>query len=93
MVMELCEKGTLDDLLYSQQTHNTSRAINIFSQILEGIKFMYGKKVLHRDLKPSNILVDSKGVIKIADFGTSKIHKSSEMKLRTLVGTPLFFSP
>lgn len=54
---------------------------------------MYEKKIIHRDIKPSNILVNKYNIIKIADFGTSKMGGSSEAKLKTLVGTPLFFSP
>lgn len=34
---------------------------------------MHSKKVFHRDLKPQNILISNKGVIKIADFGLSRI--------------------
>jgi serine/threonine protein kinase len=54
---------------------------------------MYQNNILHRDIKPSNILVTKKNVIKIADFGSSKMHQSSTLLLKTLVGTPLFFSP
>lgn len=93
MVMELCEGGTLDDLLYRMQVHDTNKILGYFSQVINGIKFMYDKKILHRDIKPSNLLVTKKNIIKIADFGTSKMNRSSEMKLKTLVGTPLFFSP
>ena len=51
---------------------------------------MHKKNIIHRDLKPSNILLKG-NIIKIADFGTSKI--KSENELRTLVGTPLFCAP
>lgn len=51
---------------------------------------MYNKNILHRDLKPSNILLRG-NIIKIADFGTSKMKVDAELK--TLVGTPLFCSP
>ena len=37
---------------------------------------MYSKNILHRDLKPSNILLKG-NVIKIADFGTSKMQVDS----------------
>ncbi|PIO65063.1 hypothetical protein TELCIR_13282 [Teladorsagia circumcincta] len=33
---------------------------------------MHQRRVLHRDLKPQNLLVDEKGVIKVADFGLSR---------------------
>lgn len=90
MVMELCEGGTLDDLLQSMEVVDESRLVQLYSQIVRGIKFMYNKKILHRDIKPSNLLVKH-NTIKIADFGTSKMNSSNELK--TLVGTPLFFSP
>lgn len=83
----------MDDLLYRSQKHDTEKILGYFRQIISGIKFMYDKKILHRDIKPSNLLVTRRNVIKIADFGTSKLNRSSELKLKTLVGTPLFFSP
>ncbi len=75
------------------QVHDTQKIISLYSQIISGIKFMYENKILHRDIKPSNLLVTKNKIIKIADFGTSKMNKSSELLLKTLVGTPLFFSP
>ena len=75
MVMELCESGTLEDLLMDTHDLNTQKILGYYSQIVRGIKFMYGKNILHRDIKPSNFLV-KKNKIKIADFGTSKIDKT-----------------
>ena len=93
MIMELCEGGTLEDLLmtFRPEEDLTSQVLYYYSQIVRGIKFMYEKNILHRDLKPSNILLKD-GKIKIADFGTSKLKEENEM-IRTLVGTPLFASP
>lgn len=42
-------------------------------QILEGVHYMHSKKVFHRDLKPQNILINQKDMVKIADFGLSRI--------------------
>lgn len=51
---------------------------------------MHEMKIAHRDLKPDNILIDSKGYIRIIDFGFSKVLKEHS---RSLIGSPLYMSP
>jgi serine/threonine protein kinase len=45
---------------------------SLLRQILEGIAFCHSQRVLHRDLKPQNLLLDSAGIIKLADFGLAR---------------------
>ena len=40
-----------------------------FFQICKAVNYLHSKKILHRDLKAANILINSDGVLKIADLG------------------------
>jgi len=42
-------------------------------QLLKGLAWIHSKKIAHRDLKPENVLLSKDGIIKICDFGSSKI--------------------
>src|SRR5579883_2968372 len=48
------------------------RALDYVHQAAEGLNAAYKRGVVHRDIKPQNILVNNKGVVKIADFGLSR---------------------
>ncbi len=50
-------------------------------------------KIIHRDIKPQNLLINTKGQIKIADFGVSgKINQTNSTK-DTWIGTVTYMSP
>ena len=63
--------GDMDDLL-SRGLPGNIRAIQLVSNVLEGISHLHIKDFIHRDLKPQNILLsDSKEAV-IGDFGSVK---------------------
>ena len=41
-------------------------------QLVSGVAYIHSRKIIHRDLKPQNLLLNKKGVLKIADFGLAR---------------------
>uniref|UniRef100_UPI00358EDA8F cyclin-dependent kinase 1-like n=1 Tax=Myxine glutinosa TaxID=7769 RepID=UPI00358EDA8F len=60
------------DSLPSGQLLHPAVVKKYMNQLLEGIVFCHSRRILHRDLKPQNLLVDTKGTLKIADFGLAR---------------------
>ena len=78
--MELCSQS-LETWIWNRNMHNplfqkepsAVRDAKIkFYSIMSGLEYIHSQNIIHRDLKPANILLSSKGVIKIADFGIAK---------------------
>eukprot|EP00879_Flechtneria_rotunda_P027403 GHRR01029353.1.p1 GENE.GHRR01029353.1~~GHRR01029353.1.p1 ORF type:complete len:204 (+),score=51.67 GHRR01029353.1:374-985(+) len=44
----------------------------IMLQLLKGLSYIHQNGILHRDLKASNLLINRKGILKIADFGLAR---------------------
>jgi len=60
---------------------------------LLGMEYLHNKWILHRDLKPNNLLIDSKGLLKIADFGLAKRFGSPNMQYTSQVVTRWYRAP
>ncbi|KAJ9567579.1 hypothetical protein OSB04_003545 [Centaurea solstitialis] len=65
---------------------------NFTRHILSGLAYLHSKKTVHRDIKGANLLVDSSGVVKLADFGLAK-HLSPYVVDLSLKGTPHWMAP
>lgn len=62
-------------------------------QILRGLAYLHGRKIVHRDIKPSNLLINARKQVKIADFGVSRILAQTMDPCNSSVGTIAYMSP
>lgn len=67
----------------------------ILLQLVLGLHYLHMHcKILHRDLKPANVLLTTHGLVKIGDFGLSKVYDSTTGNVgRTICGTPPYAAP
>uniref|UniRef100_A0A673TRB1 Dual specificity mitogen-activated protein kinase kinase 5 n=1 Tax=Suricata suricatta TaxID=37032 RepID=A0A673TRB1_SURSU len=62
-----------------------------FMDVVKGLTYLWSLKILHRDVKPSNMLVNTRGQVKLCDFGVSTQLVNSIAK--TYVGTNAYMAP
>ena len=95
-LMEFIEGQTLKTCLDVPQLFRSERNITkitfITSILCSVLSYLQRKRIIHRDLKPANLIVNTKGYIKVIDFGvaTNLIDKDST---RTFIGTIHYMAP
>lgn len=95
IVMNYADGGDLSGKVRAQRgkLFTENEILDLFVQVLLAIKHVHDRKVLHRDIKAQNIFLMKSGLIKLGDFGISKVLCSTMDKARTMVGTPYYLSP
>lgn len=75
-----------------------AQALALVPKICEALQFAHDEGILHRDIKPENLLLDTKGRIKIADFGIAKLVSEPRPVTKltatgAAIGTPQYMAP
>jgi eukaryotic-like serine/threonine-protein kinase len=85
------------NLKYHTLTHgpmDAFRALDYARQIAEGLNTAYKHGVVHRDIKPQNIVINSKDVVKITDFGLARSRETVTLtQSNVFMGTAYYIPP
>ena len=97
LVMEHVEGANLAQVL-QRGPLQIGRALRVARQLCSALLCAHERGILHRDIKPANILLDSEGMVKIADFGLAKLGGATEAvdtftMPGTTMGTPRYMAP
>jgi serine/threonine protein kinase len=74
---------------------NITTVRHIVEQVARGLQAFHRQEMVHQDLRPNNVMVDDEGVVKIIDFGATKVAGNSEQASfnEGLEGTLLYSAP
>ena len=81
LVYEYVDGGDLMSWLGAQPAPRPEpkKVVAVLLQIAEALGHAHALGLIHRDLKPSNVLIDSHGVVKLADFGIGAVVSEQQM--------------
>ncbi|GAA5925415.1 hypothetical protein JCM10213_008785 [Rhodosporidiobolus nylandii] len=73
LVMEYLNGGDCAALVKNLGGLPEDWARRYIAEVVVGLDHLHTSGIIHRDLKPDNLLIDSKGHLKLTDFGLSRI--------------------
>lgn len=93
IVFEYVEFTIMDELNGAHSGLGEDKCRERIYQILRAISYCHKNRIVHRDIKPENILVSSRGVVKVCDFGFSRILSISRELCTEYVATRWYRAP
>lgn len=94
--IEYCDAGSaLDMLVQLKKPFTELQFITLLGQVLHGLNYLHtmSPPTIHRDIKSGNILLNSKGQVKLADFGVATQLSDTLAKRQTQIGSPFWMAP
>ena len=96
IVLEYMRGGELFEKIIEKEFFTEEEAVNVLNTLLDAVGYCHSKGIIHRDLKPENILYESEeedSLLKIADFGVSKILNNPKELISTVIGSSSYIAP
>ena len=96
-IMEYVDGKTLEQWLNDVGRLDLKTVREIVSQLVSAVRAFHRLDMLHQDLKPGNIMISRDGVVKLIDFGSTKIAGiadiSTPVERSELLGTKHYTAP
>ena len=74
IVTEYMENGSLDTFMrLNENKLQLSQIMKMLADVASGMRYLSDMNYIHRDLAARNILLNEEGIVKISDFGLSKV--------------------
>ena len=96
IALELAENGELFDKIEPDLGVDQDVAHFYFTQLVNAVGFLHSKGVAHRDIKPENLVLDSRGNLKLTDFGLAVVFQKKtgpKRKCKKSCGSPPYAAP
>ncbi len=91
MVMEFMDLGALGPPRFRIIPEAPLRLMAV--EMMRGLAHMHARHFIHRDIKPANILINSRGEVKLTDFGVSAELAHTLAQAESWVGTLVYMAP
>ena len=95
-VMEYVEGKTLYDDLSKGKIFVESEALDVTIQLAHALQHAHSQGLIHRDVKPKNVMINTEGVVKLADMGLARETadiKAARNEQGKAFGTPYYIAP
>jgi len=95
-VMEYVEGKTLYEDISKGKIFTEQEAIEVVTQVASALAHAHARGLIHRDVKPKNVMINSAGIVKLADLGLARDASDIEMaksEAGKAFGTPYYISP
>jgi len=89
IVMELLD----GDSLFEKKPDSLPSILDVLIQVCNALEHAHSNGIIHRDLKPENVIITSKGVAKLTDFGLSRSAHARVSIEGGIVGTVYYLAP
>ncbi len=97
IVVEFIDGQTLNQWMIDNPKPSLENVRNVVEQIAKGLRAFHRMEMLHQDLRPNNIMIDSTGMVKIIDFGSTRVagltELTSPIEKNTMLGTAAYTAP